>query len=111
MQRERKAYVYRSEFPTRADKATRARSIQGRMSIDGLYLPQGAAWLPDLRHELLTFPAGKHDDIVDALGLVGQLLDRMSVGNKPEPPEKKKQEAGYRPYDFANSNGNNWMTY
>ena len=31
----------------------------------------------DLEIELLNFPAGKHDDIVDALGLVGQLLDYM----------------------------------
>ena len=28
-----------------------------------------------LRSELLSFNAGKHDDIVDALGLIGQLLD------------------------------------
>jgi hypothetical protein len=27
-----------------------------------------------------SFPVGKHDDCVDALGLVGQLLDRMLLG-------------------------------
>jgi hypothetical protein len=37
-------------------------------------------WYADLRAELLTFPAGKHDDQVDALGLVGQLLDQMASG-------------------------------
>ena len=47
MQRERRAWVYRREFPTRGDKAVRARSIQGRMALDGLYVPQSAAWLPD----------------------------------------------------------------
>src|SRR5262245_43961115 len=52
MQRERKAYVYRSEFPTRGDKGIRAQSIRGRMALDGLYVPQSAAWLSDLRHEL-----------------------------------------------------------
>jgi predicted phage terminase large subunit-like protein len=98
MQRERNAYVYRSEFPTRGDKAIRAQSIRGRMALDGLYVPQSAAWLSDLRHELLSFPAGKHDDIVDALGLVGQLLDRVSVGSKPKPPEKAKLESCYRVY-------------
>jgi hypothetical protein len=35
--------------------------------------------------ELLSFPAGKHDDQVDALGLIGQLLDRMVKRRKPEP--------------------------
>ena len=80
MQRERQAYVYRREFPTRGDKAVRAQSIRGRMALDGLYVPQNAAWLPELRSELLSFNAGKHDDIVDALGLIGQLLDTISKG-------------------------------
>jgi hypothetical protein len=33
---------------------------------------------------LLIFPAGKHDDQVDALGLIGQVLDRMTAGQKPK---------------------------
>ena len=37
-----------------------------------------------LRSELLSFPAGKHDDMVDALGLIGQILDRMNAGTKPQ---------------------------
>jgi hypothetical protein len=45
-----------------------------------------------LRAELLSFPAGKHDDQVDALGLVGQLLDRISVGQKPKLPEVAHQD-------------------
>jgi phage terminase large subunit-like protein len=99
MQRERKAYVHRSEFPTRGDKAIRAQSIRGRMALHGLYVPKSAVWLSELRHELLSFPAGKHDDCVDALGLVGQLLDRITVGSKPKPPEKPKIDSGYRAYE------------
>jgi phage terminase large subunit-like protein len=49
----------------------------------GLYVRQGAPWFADLRAELLSFPAGKHDDQVDALGLVGQLLDKINAGQKP----------------------------
>ena len=74
----------------RADKAVRPQSIRGRMAIDGLYVPANAAWLADLRSELLAFPAGKHDDCVDALGLIGQLLDTISKGNRPEPPETER---------------------
>jgi predicted phage terminase large subunit-like protein len=87
--RERHAYVARAQFPTRGDKAVRAQSIRGRMALDGLYVPVKASWYPELRSELLSFPAGKHDDQVDALGLIGQVLDRMSAGEKPkavEPP-------------------------
>jgi predicted phage terminase large subunit-like protein len=94
-QRERQAYVVRDAFPTRGDKAVRAQSIRGRMALEGLYVPIGASWYPDLRAELLSFPAGKHDDQVDALGLVGQLLDYMVTGNKPAGADKPKNPSGY----------------
>ena len=51
-------------------------------------MPVNAPRYAELRRELLSFPAGKHDDIVDALGLVGRLLDRMMSGQKPKTPEK-----------------------
>ena len=35
----------------------------------------------------MSFPAGKHDDQVDALGLIGQVLDRMNKGTAPKPEE------------------------
>jgi hypothetical protein len=54
------------------------------MALDGLYVPHNASWLSDFRSELLSFPAGNHDDIVDALGLIGQLLDYMAEGT-PRP--------------------------
>lgn len=85
-QRERQAYVARDQFPTRGDKAVRAQSIRGRMALNGLYVPINAPWYADLRSELLSFPAGKHDDQVDALGLVGQLLDRMIKGEPAKEP-------------------------
>lgn len=83
-QNERKAYVAREAFPTRGDKAVRAQSIRGRMALQGLYVPVKAPWFADLRAELLAFSSGKHDDQVDALGLVGQLLDLMTAGRKPK---------------------------
>lgn len=79
--RERKAYVSRDQFPTRGDKAVRAQSIRGRAALEGLYVPSAAPWRADFEAELLRFPAGIHDDQVDALGLVGQLLDRMIEGS------------------------------
>jgi len=99
--RERKAYVFREQFPTRGDKAIRAQSIRGRMALEGLYVPIAASWYPDLRSELLSFPAGKHDDQVDALGLVGQLLDKMTSGQHPAKPEIPKNQSGYKRLDVS----------
>jgi len=95
-QREKRAYVAREQFPTRGDKAVRAQSMRGMMASHGLYVPINAPWYADFRSELLSFPAGKHDDQVDAIGLVGQLLDRMVRGQKPSEPEKPKNMSGYR---------------
>lgn len=91
--RERKAFVARQDFPTRGDKSVRAQSIRGRMAVDGLYYSAGAAWRTDFENELMTFPVGKHDDQVDALGLIGQLLDRMVA---PSPPAKSEPLRGMR---------------
>ena len=69
--------------------------VRGRMALEGLYVPVNAPWYPALRSELLSFPAGKHDDIVDALGLVGQLLDRMFSGDKPKPAKRPAKPSDY----------------
>lgn len=48
------------------DKQTRARALAARGALKGIYLLR-APWNDDLLEEVLRFPQGKHDDIVDAL--------------------------------------------
>lgn len=78
---ERQLYIARATFPTRGDKQIRAQSIRGRAAMGHLYVPVTAPWFNEFRHELLAFPAGKTDDQVDALGLLGQVLDKMISGS------------------------------
>lgn len=93
--RERGASTWRRTFPTKGDKAIRAQSIRGRMAMQGLMVPRDAPWLADFKSELAAFPGGKHDDQVDALGLVGQLLDLVSNGKNPEIDKPKPKESVY----------------
>jgi len=93
--RARRVYVNRTTFPTRGDKSIRARSIQGRMALDGLYYPKRAPWVADWTAELLNFPASKHDDQVDAMGLAGQLLDIMVKGRAGVVPKPVLPRDGY----------------
>ena len=96
---ERKAHTAREQFVSRGDKATRSQSFRGRIAMLGLYVPTHAHWYPALRAELLSFPAGKFDDQVDALGLIGQLLDRITAGQNPKPPPEQKAPDAYCPFD------------
>jgi predicted phage terminase large subunit-like protein len=94
-QRERKAYVAIERFPTRGDKAVRAQSFRGRIALEGLRVPINAPWYADLKAEMMAFPAGKFDDQVDALGLVGQLLDKMLLGPQKKRPQKRPPRDKY----------------
>jgi predicted phage terminase large subunit-like protein len=89
--RQRNVFVAAEVFPTRGDKTIRAQSIRGRLAVGGLVVPASAEFWPEVRSELLSFPAAKHDDVADALGLIGQILDRMSAPSAPTPkPEPRK---------------------
>jgi predicted phage terminase large subunit-like protein len=80
--RERQAFVARQQYPSLKSKSMRAQSIIGRMAQKGLYCPFGADWFSDFRRELLLFDAGKNDDQVDALSLIGQIVDKMVGASK-----------------------------
>ena len=109
-QQARRAFVARQAFPTRGDKAVRAQSIRGRMALAGLLIPAGAPWRADFESELMSFPAGKHDDQVDALGLVGQLLDVMMPAAKPKAPEKPRDTYAAAFARDADDGGDSWRT-
>jgi predicted phage terminase large subunit-like protein len=104
---ETKAMVHREQFPTRGDKAIRAQSIRGRMAMVGLYVQKDAPFKTDLISEMMSFPVGVHDDAVDALGLAGQLIDKMMAGRVPEKDKPKT-----RPSDryFQNRDTDTWRT-
>lgn len=86
------SYTVREQFPTRGDKAIRAQSMRGRMAMQGLHVDRSAPWLSDFISELMSFPVGVHDDQVDALGLAGQLMDRIGSGNAPKSEQAKARQ-------------------
>jgi predicted phage terminase large subunit-like protein len=86
--RERGVHVFRQQFTSATDKATRAQAIRARMSMGKVLLPRHAAWTKHVVAQLMAFPAGKHDDVVDVLGLFGRMLDQMrpaTVRKTPRP--------------------------
>lgn len=68
--RERNCYTRMEWLTSITDKATRARGIQGRLSMGAVWFEPGAEL-----DEFLKFPSGAHDDEVDAASIIGRALD------------------------------------
>ncbi len=103
--REERVYCRREQVASAADKPTRSRSIQARTSMGRVYLPSKAPWLADFTQELLVFPAGKHDDQVDAFGLIGRMLDELIPASKPKEPTTAQASGYKRLNEDRNSDG------
>ncbi|MBM7454475.1 putative phage terminase large subunit-like protein [Oceanisphaera litoralis] len=70
------------------DKVVRARPLQGRMEQGKVFFPRGAVWVEALVAELLSFPLGKHDDQVDMLAWIGQMLLQFGIVNQKTVKQK-----------------------
>ena len=88
--REERAYVSIETMQALTDKESRARALQGRMEHRRFWFFEDSPWLQDVQRELLRFPAGRHDDIVDALAWAV----RLATGKQPKKrPLKKKMKS------------------
>ena len=70
-----------------ADKSTRARPLQGRMEQGKVIFPtiESTPWMSAVQNEMLKFPLGKNDDIVDALAWIGQMIMIFGIINQKKP--------------------------
>lgn len=74
------------------DKETRARSMQARMRAGSVRFDKSATWYPDMESEMLVFPKGRHDDIVDSMAWLGQTVDKFSIAPTTEEYEEAMWE-------------------
>jgi predicted phage terminase large subunit-like protein len=74
------------------DKITRAKSIQARIKARRVRFDKAADWYDDVEQEMLQFPRGAHDDIVDTLSQFGLALDQVVT----PPTEDEVEEEEYR---------------
>ena len=73
------------------DKLTRARPLQGRMQQGMVYFLNTQPWIETAEFELLRFPGGVHDDIVDALAWLVRLC--MQEDPPPKPTAKLLEQS------------------
>ena len=78
--------------PHKADKKTRAKSIQARMRAGAVKFDKSAEWYQALEDELMRFPRDKHDDQVDSMAYLGLMLDRIIEAPTKEEMEDEEYE-------------------
>ena len=81
----RKHYVA-TEWLSGGDKAANARSFQGMCSVGKVHFP-ATEWAERAIDQMLRFPSGKHDDVVDTCGLFGRFIDRTWKAIVPKEPK------------------------
>ncbi len=91
------------------DKKVRASPLQGRMQQSRLSFAEGVEWFPVVQSEMLRFPSGVHDDIVDSLAWLARLAAKF------EPPRKfvPKSEKSWKdklPKEHRRASGRSHMT-
>lgn len=86
---ERQQYVPYEALRPMTDKLARARPLQGRMQQGRVIFPEDASWREQAEQELLRFPAGAHDDVVDALAWAVQLCMGKEPPRLAPPPRLK----------------------
>lgn len=83
----KKFYPSYEKLKPLTDKLVRAQPLRGRMQAGKVFFPTRAPWYTELKNELLRFPAGKHDDQVDALAWVVRLVLTKSAPQAQKPKE------------------------
>jgi len=78
--------------PHKADKLTRARSMQARMRAGAVKFDKSSDWYQTLEDELMRFPRDKHDDQVDAMAYLGIMIDRLIEAPTKEEMEEDEYE-------------------
>lgn len=86
--------------PSLTDKASRAMPLRSAMQAGAFYLPPHQ-WADVVIEEMMTFPAGHHDDIVDTLGQFVRGLAMVAPGFKPlSAHAEEERNAAREPRDY-----------
>jgi hypothetical protein len=106
---ERSVYVAKEWLPHIGDKTANARAFHARVCAGKVYLPETPIGKHILQ-QLIQFPGGKYDDIVDVCGLMGRYISMTVVPTKRFKKERKKDrwDKAFERLDMQSEN--TWRT-
>lgn len=101
--RERNCYSRLEWLPSISDKPTRARGIQARLSMGGVWFEPNAEI-----DEFLKFPGGAHDDEVDVAGMIGRALDEAHPAVVPVHRSGSRKDSWDDAFNDSDSDEESW---
>ena len=87
---EEDVYVTRRPLPSIANKVSRAATFAGLAQTGKIFFPKSAPWVGAFMDELVRFPRGKNDDMVDAGSLLCRLIVKINRGDGPAASVKEE---------------------
>lgn len=78
--------------PSKEPKQARARSSQAEAQWGRLYLPDDPQTNDIIIPEMLSFPSGKYDDIIDNIAMGANHIRKAGQGKAPAEPEEEPPE-------------------
>lgn len=90
-----KGYFTIEALSEKGDKLAKARSFQARTQAGTVIFPAGSLFEEKIKPELLAFPAGEHDDVVDLCALAARAAAKFfPPALPPLPKEAVRLERG-----------------
>lgn len=105
---ERRVYPSFEVLKPLTDKMVRANPLRGRMQLKKVFFPNHQPWFQELQKEMLYFPAGKHDDQIDALAWSIRLMLLQAPPRQQDQQPKMKSWKDKLP-GLMNSRGSSHM--
>lgn len=93
--REESVFIHRKQYTSSTSKEQRAQSLLGMAAMGKFYLPRGHPMTETFKKELLSFPAGKHDDLVDTASLLAIMLGDIISGTSKRKKDSPHGESLY----------------
>jgi predicted phage terminase large subunit-like protein len=91
---ERSTFCSVYEMTPIADKVSRAQSILGRIAMGKVFWPSYAYWWVEAQRELLQFPYGARDDLVDTISYIGLGLSMQQPLKRQKKPDNDVPRQG-----------------
>lgn len=96
--------------PHGQDKPTKAQSFQAMASNGKVWIPEGPEG-DAVVEEYLKFPAGKHDDEVDAASVIGRAINEAHPAVVPKPNKPPPMDRWARKFaEGDGAGGDDWRT-